>query len=153
MKDRATVLCVRDNRILLVARERSRWALPGGRIRRGEAPHEAALRELEEETTLVANELMHLFQFSGFNTLHNVFFADVAEHTTAQPSNEIARCRWFAPVKIATLSASVPTRGIVELFFRHIGIPESEDGRRPAQHPDPVAQGIALVGIANSTLK
>jgi 8-oxo-dGTP pyrophosphatase MutT (NUDIX family) len=77
MKDRATVLCVRDNRILLVARERSRWALPGGRIRRGEAPHEAALRELEEETTLVANELMYLFQFGGFNPLHYVFFAGV----------------------------------------------------------------------------
>jgi 8-oxo-dGTP diphosphatase len=122
MKDRATVLCARDDRILLVARERSRWALPGGRIRRDEAPHEAARRELEEETTLVVDELTYLFQFSGFNTLHHVFFAGVALHATVLPSNEIARCRWFAPVKIATLSASVPTRGIVELFFRHIGI-------------------------------
>ena len=130
MKDRATVLCVRDDRILLVARERSRWALPGGRIRRDEAPHEAALRELEEETTLVADELMYLFQFNGFNTQHHVFFAEVGPHLTAQPSNEIAKCRWFAPVKIATLSASVPTRGIVELFFRHIGVAGA--GRRPA---------------------
>jgi len=116
MKDRATVVCVRDNRILLVARVRSRWALPGGRIRRGEAPHEAALRELEEETTLVAQRLVYLFQFRGFNTLHNVFLADVAQQATARPRNEIAKCKWFAPVKIATLSASVPTRGIVELF-------------------------------------
>jgi len=131
MKDRATVLCVRGNRILLVARERSRWALPGGRIRRDEAPHEGALRELEEETTLVASELMYLFQFSGFNTLHYVFFADVEEQASAQPSNEIAKCRWFAPVKIATLSASVPTRGIVELFFRHIGALEPANLRRP----------------------
>lgn len=131
MKDRATVLCVRGNRILLVARERSRWALPGGRIRRDEAPHEGALRELEEETTLVASELMYLFQFSGFNTLHYVFFADVEEQASAQPSNEIAKCRWFAPVKIATLSASVPTRGIVELFFRHVGALEPANLRRP----------------------
>jgi 8-oxo-dGTP diphosphatase len=122
MKMRATVLCVRDNRILLVARVRSRWALPGGRIHRGEAPHEAAQRELVEETTLPATELTYLFQFSGFNTLHHVFFADVAHHSIAQPSNEIARCKWFAPVKIATLSTSVPTRGIVELFFRHIAV-------------------------------
>lgn len=140
MKDRATVLCVRDNRILLVARERSRWALPGGRIRRGEAPHEAALRELEEETMLVASELMYLFQFSGFNTLHNVFFADVAQHTTAQPSNEIAKCRWFVPVKIATLSASVPTRGIVALFFQHIGVLGPHDSRQPSQHVSRVAR-------------
>ncbi|RKF33411.1 NUDIX hydrolase [Paraburkholderia fungorum] len=120
MKERATVLCVRDDRILLVARLRSRWALPGGRIRRGEAPHEAALRELEEETTLVATELTYLFQFSGFNTLHHVFFADVAHHSVAQASNEIARCKWFAPVKIRTLSTSIPTTEIVELLFRHM---------------------------------
>ena len=133
MKDRATVLCFRDDRILLVTRERSRWALPGGRIRRDEAPHEAALRELEEETTLVADELMYLFQFNGFNTQHHVFFADLGPHVTAQPSNEIARCRWFTLVKIATLSASVPTRGIVELVFRHIGIPEPNNVRRTSQ--------------------
>ena len=81
MKERATVLCVRDNRILLVASERSRWALPGGRIRRAEAPHQAALRELEEETMLVANELFYLFQFLDFNRRHIVFFADVAKYS------------------------------------------------------------------------
>ncbi|MFM0515239.1 NUDIX hydrolase [Paraburkholderia sp. RL17-373-BIF-A] len=138
MKERATVLCVRDNRILLVARERSRWALPGGRIRRDEASHEAALRELEEETTLVADELMYLFQFNGFNTQHHVFFAEMGPHLTAQPSNEIARCRWFAPVKIATLSASVPTRGIVELFCLHIAALTPDDVRRMSQQMDQV---------------
>ena len=82
-KDRATVLCVRSDRILLVARDRSGWALPGGRIRRDEAPHEAASRELEEETTLVADELTYLFQFDGFNTKHYVFFAEVGPHLAA----------------------------------------------------------------------
>src|SRR5260370_12800337 len=152
MKDRASILCVRDSSILLVARDRSRWALPGGRIRRGEAPHEAALRELEKETTLRANELMYLFQFSGFNTVHNVFFADVAQHTTAQPTNEIAKCRWFAPIKIATLSASVPTRGIVELFFQHIGVLGPDDVRRPLQHVDRVAHSVTVISITDSTL-
>lgn len=139
MKDRATVLCVRDNRILLVARERSRWSLPGGRIGRGEAPHEAARRELEEETTLVATGLMYLFQFSGFNTQHQVFFADVEQHAIALPSNEIAKCRWFAPIKIETLSASVPTREIVALFFEHLG----------ALAPDGVQEVAMETGITN----
>jgi 8-oxo-dGTP diphosphatase len=136
MKDRASILCIRGDRILLAARERSRWALPGGRIRRDEGPHEAALRELKEETTLVAEELVYLFRFNGFNTQHYVFFAEVGPHLTVQPSNEIAKCRWFAPVKIATLSASVPTRGIVELFFRHIDIPEPHGVRRMSRQVD-----------------
>jgi ADP-ribose pyrophosphatase YjhB (NUDIX family) len=84
MKDRATVLCVRDDRILLVARDRSRWALPGGRIRRDEAPHEAASRELEEETMLIADELMygglksevqHLFRIRCCNARRNYFIS------------------------------------------------------------------------------
>jgi 8-oxo-dGTP diphosphatase len=137
MKETATVLCVRNDRILLVARKRSRWALPGGRIRHDETPYAAALRELEEETTLTADSLLHLFQFNGFNTQHHVFFADVGVHSIARPNNEIARCRWFTSTKIATLSASVPTRGIVELFFRHIRVPD----------PDEVVPGMAPHGI------
>ncbi|MFL9861372.1 NUDIX domain-containing protein [Paraburkholderia madseniana] len=139
MKDRATVVCVRDNRILLVARERSRWALPGGRICRDETPNEAALRELSEETTLAPIELTYLFQFTGFNTLHHVFFADVAHHARVQPSNEIAKCRWFVPVKIATLSASIPTREIVELFFRYIRTLESDNVHRISQQAERVS--------------
>lgn len=115
MKNRATVLCIRDNRILLVARARARWALPGGRIRRDETPANAARRELEEETGLAATDVIYLFQFGGLSTHHHVFLAEVPVHVEPEPMNEIARCRWFAHTKIATLSASVPTRGIVNL--------------------------------------
>jgi len=119
MRDRATIVCTSEERILLVARSRSRWSLPGGTIRQSESPFDAARRELEEETSLAEAELTYLFQFGGFSKLHHVFYANIRPDASPRPCNEIIRCRWFSPIKIATLSTSVPTRGIVDVFFRY----------------------------------
>jgi len=60
-------------RVLLVQRGTSPhaevWALPGGFVREDEELHEAALRELREETT-VALEPRHLEQFHTFGAPH-----------------------------------------------------------------------------------
>nr|WP_296650145.1 NUDIX hydrolase [Paraburkholderia sp.] len=119
MKNRATVVCWQDGRILLVERGRSRWALPGGTIRRDESPADAARRELSEETTLAGLELGYLFQFGGLSKRHYVFYAVVPTDARPEPSSEILRCRWFRPRKVATLLTSVPTREIVNLIFGH----------------------------------
>jgi 8-oxo-dGTP diphosphatase len=135
MKDRSTVVCVRDGKILLVARARSRWSLPGGTIKRSESPLDAASRELEEETSLVVGmELTHLFQFGGLSKRHHVFRADIPQDASPEARNEISRCRWFNPVKISTLVTSIPTREIVNLFRAH----ENHAGTLPAviEKPD-----------------
>lgn len=118
MKDRATIICIRKDKILLVARARSRWSLPGGTIKRDESPLEAARRELEEETALLATDLAYLFHFGGFSKRHYVFLSRPGADALPEPCNEILQCRWFSAAKIGTLSTSVPTRGIVELFLR-----------------------------------
>jgi 8-oxo-dGTP diphosphatase len=119
MKDRSTIVCVRDGKVLLVARARSRWSLPGGTIKRSESPLDAALRELEEETSLVAMELTYLFQFGGLSKHHHVFRAEIRQDVSAEARCEISRCRWFNPGKISTLVTSIPTREIVQLFCTH----------------------------------
>ncbi|WP_322095419.1 NUDIX hydrolase [Paraburkholderia bannensis] len=117
MKERATIVCWQHDRILLVERGRSRWSLPGGTISRDESPVEAARRELAEETTLDGCELGYLFQFGGLNKCHHVFFSVLPDDARPTPNNEIQRCRWFSPRKVATLVTSVPTREIVDLLF------------------------------------
>ena len=119
MKERATVVCWQRGRVLLVERGRTRWSLPGGTIRRGESAADAARRELSEETTLVDYELDYLVQFGGLNKRHQVFFVVLPDDARPQPANEILRCRWFRPRKVATLITSVPTREIVKLLYGH----------------------------------
>jgi 8-oxo-dGTP diphosphatase len=117
MRERATIICSCDMKILLVARNSSRWALPGGTLRPKESPEDAARRELEEETGVVTRELKYLFLFGGANKRHYVFQASIGEDSTPEPRNEITRCGWFAARQVTTLVTSVPTREIVALML------------------------------------
>lgn len=81
-KERATIVCYREEQVLLVARVSSRWALPGGTIKRSETPLEAAHRELLEETGIVGQNLVYSMQFTGLAKVHHVFFAEVGAEQT-----------------------------------------------------------------------
>ncbi|RDU94745.1 NUDIX hydrolase [Trinickia dinghuensis] len=118
MKKRATVICRRGKRILLVARSQSesKWALPGGILKRGERRLDAALRELKEETQLSGKSARHLFDFRGKQKHHHVFFCEISDRAKARPSNEISRCRWVHVDDIARLITSRPTTDIVKLI-------------------------------------
>ncbi|WP_175914621.1 NUDIX hydrolase [Burkholderia metallica] len=117
MRERATVLCRRGDRILLVARSHVRWALPGGRPKPDESLSDAARRELAEETGLACRSLRYLFRVAGKHKLHHVFLADLDAHAIARPSREIAHCAWFDRQAISSIDCSAPTPAIVELAF------------------------------------
>ncbi|WP_421046616.1 NUDIX hydrolase [Paraburkholderia sp. A1RI-2L] len=121
MRNRATIVCRNDGRVLLVTRGRSRWSLPGGTVKRHEAPLHAAKRELLEETLIVGELLRYEFEFVGFSKRHHVFVLDVPVDTTPQPAHEIMHCRWVRPTMVGALAVSVPTREIVALLMEHAG--------------------------------
>ena len=116
MKKRATVVCRRGKRILLVARSESKWALPGGILKRGEHRSDAALRELKEETRLTGKSAKYLFDFRGKQKHHHVFSCEISNRDKARPSNEISRCRWVHLDDIPRLMTSRPTTDIVKLM-------------------------------------
>jgi 8-oxo-dGTP diphosphatase len=109
---------MRKGRLLLVARERGRWAMPGGRPKSDEALSCAAFRELREETGLPAVSVRYAFQFFGASTRHFVFVADLPHGAQPSPSSEIARFCWARLKDIKRMPASIPTKGIADLLLR-----------------------------------
>jgi ADP-ribose pyrophosphatase YjhB (NUDIX family) len=59
LSEGASIAVFKDRKVLLVRRKRppfaGLWSLPGGKVKTGEAPREAARRELKEETGLEAD--------------------------------------------------------------------------------------------------
>lgn len=54
-RDSAFAIILHSRHVLLVkARDKSNWQLPGGRLERGETPAQAVVREVREETGLRA---------------------------------------------------------------------------------------------------
>jgi 8-oxo-dGTP diphosphatase len=90
--------------------------LPGGRPKIGESIHEAAVRELMEETCLCAVSMRYMFAFTGVRTCHHVFAAQIAEGLTPEPDNEIRHCNWVKITEVVNLTTSVSTRGIIDIL-------------------------------------
>ena len=120
MKIRATVICEQDRQILLVRKPKSRWALPGGTVERGETHVDAAIRELAEETGLSAESLLYLMRINEGDTEHHVFEVSVLDGKAASPRNEISDCLWHPLDAIAQLQMKKGTREILEAFRRRL---------------------------------
>ena len=103
LKRRATILCFRGCKILLVKRKNAKWNLPGGRIKEAEIPSDAAIREFREETALELSNLRAMGNVDVSKTRHHVFVAYVPGTFEALASNEITDCRWVSHEELSTL--------------------------------------------------
>lgn len=127
----AAVLSVvpRGGRVLLVRRakppDRGRWGFPGGRIEPGETLVDAALRELAEETGVMAEGGRVL---TALDSIHPDGAGNVAHHFVlvavlcrwiageGAPADDALETGWFTPDEIAALEdgASRDVTGLAE---------------------------------------
>ena len=113
------VVVRRGDDVLLVRHtygRRSEWDLPGGFINEGEAPQDAALREIAEEVGLQAERPVALGALvqrsSGRRDRVHAFATDVDGAPLEVDAGEIAQARWF-PHDALPDAVTPYTRGMV----------------------------------------
>ncbi|VEF10593.1 NUDIX hydrolase [Pseudomonas fluorescens] len=120
MKVRATVICEQDRHILLVRKPHCHWTLPGGKVEPGETRAGAAVRELQEETGLAADDVLYLMEVQTGRTQHHVYEASVSNLDQVRPQNEIIDCIWHPLDAVQNLSTNEATLRIVRAFQRRL---------------------------------
>lgn len=101
------VLCVEDEKIVLVeqyryALSKSTWEIPAGKLDPNETPENAAVRELAEETQLLASgiELIYAFYSApGFSNEKLYLYRALSTQPTNDyrpDADEYVNVRWFS---------------------------------------------------------
>jgi 8-oxo-dGTP diphosphatase len=125
------IVCIRGEEVLLIRRgtppKQGEWSIPGGRIEPGEAAKVAALRELEEETSVnavlvglldVVDAVFH--NRSGeLVTRHYVLIDYAARWISGEPlaGDDAAEARFFHQSELGSLELWSETRRIIQKGF------------------------------------
>ncbi len=123
-RDSAFAVILRETFVLLVrARRKKRWQLPGGGLKRRETPREAALREVDEETglTIRIEALSGTYPRSD-GSVALVFLARVsADAEPTGPRNEIRLQRWVPHGKAVRLLPRRARRRLADALATALG--------------------------------
>ena len=93
-KRRGTAIVDTPNGIMLVKMKGDKFLLPGGGAHNNEARIYTAIRELQEETTLIAKKVCYLFDFESDFYNQKVFYIE-PEKLSPTPSNEIVDIGYY----------------------------------------------------------
>ena len=96
----------RDGRVLLVHRPQyDDWAFPKGKLEEGESWADAALREVEEETSLVCElgEELGSTHYPLREGMKEVRYFRMTARGEARAQNEVDEVRWALPAEAAEL--------------------------------------------------
>ena len=111
---RGTAIVDTPDGIVVVSAGGRTYYLPGGGARRGESRKSAAIRELREETGLVATDCSYLFEYTSFSNYHKVFLIKCTG--TPEPRHEINHIGYFKP-RSSNINVSDTTRKIIEILW------------------------------------
>ncbi|MBP7985129.1 MAG: NUDIX hydrolase [Bacteroidaceae bacterium] len=104
----------KDPKVLLIQRKaepyKDFWAFPGGFMEMNETTEQSAIRELEEETGLIVNDLTQLGAYSKVDrdprgrTITVAYLVLVDKTLTVQGMDDAAVAEWFSLSNLPTLA-------------------------------------------------
>lgn len=126
-------------RYLLIRDSYKNWGFPKGHLELGEAPEQAAKREVEEETGLAAltrcepiDVIDWFFRFRG-KTIHKYcyffLFESASGETRPQREEGITACRWETYEQARTMITYVNAREILERAEQIVAAMDAEGAR------------------------
>ena len=114
------VVCIRGDEVLLIQRgtapRKGEWSIPGGRIETGETEAQAALRELEEETSVSADLLTKITALDAdFEGYHYRLHDYLARWTWGEPKagDDADKARFVPLSKIGALNMWAETERVI----------------------------------------
>lgn len=126
---RGTALVETNEGILVVCNswdmDKKLFTLPGGKANKNESRRQAAIRELEEETSLKGLESTYLFSYNSpphghrYRDCHKVLLIKV--NGTPEPQHEVKQIAFYKEGSDLNLSHS--TREIIERFLATMKVP------------------------------
>lgn len=98
-----------DNpKVLLVLREgppeAGKWSCPGGHVDKGEPVEDAAYRELEEETGVKAERLVHFTDRKHDDGVTGMFYGIVPDDTKAKAMDDAEKIKWCSVDQLPDLA-------------------------------------------------
>ncbi|WP_449432699.1 NUDIX hydrolase [Pseudomonas putida] len=112
---RATVICLRSGKVLMVRKKSGRWNFPGGTIEPDETPIQAAAREFKEETDIHCDGLLELCAVEAGSILHHVFTTQYDDRAKPIASNEIAACKWVLRADLNSTSLTTSAAALLSM--------------------------------------
>lgn len=86
LRNRSAGIVIKDGKILLIHRFNKGdeyWVFPGGGVEEGETPEQAAVREINEETTINVIPKLFLYHITWDTTEENFFY--LCEYVSGEP--------------------------------------------------------------------
>src|SRR5580765_3145574 len=128
-RDSAFAIILHSRYVLLVkARDKSNWQLPGGRLEPGETPAQAVIREVKEETGLRASvdRLTGRYRREDGSVVR--VYAVRARGKLAGAREEILEQRWVRIREAKEMVGQHTRRRLVEGVARMVDVDEKETG-------------------------